>query len=247
MFCPDCKAEYRTGFVKCSDCGVNLVEHLSGDYLGDDGSVVADSGGRRLLWSGLSRRMRTAICAALDSAQIAHVETAKEFGLLPSIVQSASFIWVELRDHAAARSVLDKLLVAAKSTEQSASATPKDETRTSPLGSVQKMFGQLPDVRSSDFEHSPFENSLAMFEADADGEPLPDDVVGDFNPEDATSDVWSGEDDEMAQYVKLALAGIGIGGVLRDDKAKAHVFVLPANESRARELIREVIEGTPPQ
>jgi Putative prokaryotic signal transducing protein len=25
MFCPKCKAEYRKGFYKCADCGVDLV------------------------------------------------------------------------------------------------------------------------------------------------------------------------------------------------------------------------------
>ena len=28
MFCPKCKAEYRVGFLRCSDCHVDLVEHL---------------------------------------------------------------------------------------------------------------------------------------------------------------------------------------------------------------------------
>ena len=26
MFCPNCRAEYRPGFIRCSDCGVELVE-----------------------------------------------------------------------------------------------------------------------------------------------------------------------------------------------------------------------------
>jgi hypothetical protein len=29
MFCPDCRAEYRTGFTQCSQCAVELVEELS--------------------------------------------------------------------------------------------------------------------------------------------------------------------------------------------------------------------------
>ena len=29
MFCPQCKAEYRPGFIKCSDCHVELVETLA--------------------------------------------------------------------------------------------------------------------------------------------------------------------------------------------------------------------------
>jgi hypothetical protein len=28
MFCPVCHAEYREGFLECSDCDVDLVEHL---------------------------------------------------------------------------------------------------------------------------------------------------------------------------------------------------------------------------
>ena len=27
MFCPKCKAEYRVGFLRCSDCHVDLIEH----------------------------------------------------------------------------------------------------------------------------------------------------------------------------------------------------------------------------
>jgi len=28
MFCPNCKAEYRPGFTRCSDCDVDLVDFL---------------------------------------------------------------------------------------------------------------------------------------------------------------------------------------------------------------------------
>jgi hypothetical protein len=28
MFCPECRAEYRRGFTRCSDCGVPLVSTL---------------------------------------------------------------------------------------------------------------------------------------------------------------------------------------------------------------------------
>jgi hypothetical protein len=29
MYCPNCRTEYRPGFDKCSDCGVELVEELA--------------------------------------------------------------------------------------------------------------------------------------------------------------------------------------------------------------------------
>jgi len=31
MFCPQCKAEYRVGFTRCSDCDVDLVDYLPPD------------------------------------------------------------------------------------------------------------------------------------------------------------------------------------------------------------------------
>ena len=35
MFCPKCKAEYRIGFIRCSDCDIELVDHLPVDALLD--------------------------------------------------------------------------------------------------------------------------------------------------------------------------------------------------------------------
>jgi hypothetical protein len=31
MFCPQCKAEYRAGFLRCSDCEVDLVDQLAAE------------------------------------------------------------------------------------------------------------------------------------------------------------------------------------------------------------------------
>jgi len=31
MFCPECRAEYREGFFRCSDCGIPLVDQLQAD------------------------------------------------------------------------------------------------------------------------------------------------------------------------------------------------------------------------
>ena len=28
MYCPNCRTEYRPGFIRCSDCGVELLEEL---------------------------------------------------------------------------------------------------------------------------------------------------------------------------------------------------------------------------
>ena len=32
MFCPNCGAEYRPGFISCSDCGIELMPSLPADW-----------------------------------------------------------------------------------------------------------------------------------------------------------------------------------------------------------------------
>jgi Protein of unknown function (DUF2007). len=37
MFCPKCKSEYREGFYKCADCGIDLVGALPPEQTDDFG------------------------------------------------------------------------------------------------------------------------------------------------------------------------------------------------------------------
>ena len=62
----------------------------------------------------------------------------------------------------------------------------------------------------------------------------------------ATSEVWSGEEVTTAKFLQDSLQANGIGCVIRAESNQQRLLVRPANESRAREIIREVLEGTPP-
>ena len=42
MFCPNCRAEYREGFSRCSDCGVELIDVLLPPEKPDAKSLVND-------------------------------------------------------------------------------------------------------------------------------------------------------------------------------------------------------------
>jgi len=88
-----------------------------------------------------------------------------------------------------------------------------------------------------------FENTLADPQ-DSD-EPTPDDFVEDFDPDDATAEVWTGEDDGAAEDIKNCLNGVGIGCVVQQDGTKSRLLVLPSMERRAREVIREIVDQTP--
>jgi hypothetical protein len=58
MFCPQCKAEYRPGFTRCSDCDVDLVERLP---------LEAPM---KRAWFGEDRESCVYVCARLRAAGI---------------------------------------------------------------------------------------------------------------------------------------------------------------------------------
>ncbi len=241
MFCPICKTEYRPGFTKCADCGVALVDHLPAGGPPADGDVPTDSEGRELLWSGLSPKLYDAIREALDTAGISHNDVEKEVAVLPTFAQNVQLVWIDPRVRDAARSILHRVL-----SDSDPEGTGQGDSNSDHLGWMDpfktrhSLYKAQSDVTGSEKNDEPAEST-------EDAEPPPNDAPEDFHPEDATSQIWSGEDMEMAQFLEDSLRGVGIGCVVSEDGRKGRVLVLPADEKRAREIVREVVEGAPPK
>jgi hypothetical protein len=70
MFCPECKAEYRPGFTRCSDCDVDLVEALS--PADNSANELTDSslGTIKRVWSGKDEERCITLCERLKVAGI---------------------------------------------------------------------------------------------------------------------------------------------------------------------------------
>lgn len=73
------------------------------------------------------------------------------------------------------------------------------------------------------------------------------DLPPEIHPEDASCEIWSGDDEHTAQFLSDCLRGIGIACVVFADDGKARVLVLPETETRAREIVHEVVDGAPPE
>jgi hypothetical protein len=72
-------------------------------------------------------------------------------------------------------------------------------------------------------------------------------IVEEPHPEDATAEVWKGDEEAMGQFLKSCLAANGIGCYVDSEDPKAvAVRVLPEEEARAHEIVRQVVEGIPP-
>jgi len=219
MFCPQCKAEYRFGFTKCSDCGVDLVEHLP-----DDSSATRNQD-LAVAWRGSDPSAFSAALAALKDAGIACAQ----------ISDHDQFVW----GWAIPRPRYEILVRKQNLGEALELVAPFGER--APLAHARDILKGRTPFPEAESERSEQESSESPLRA------APDDIMADINVKDATALVWSGEDGQMPQDIKACLTENRIACVISDDSAKHRVMVLPADEARAKEIVREIVEAAPPQ
>lgn len=60
-------------------------------------------------------------------------------------------------------------------------------------------------------------------------------------------EIWNGSDDRIAQFLTAAMQENEIPIHLENPEEHTRIYVSVANEKRAREIVREIVEGAPPQ
>jgi hypothetical protein len=69
----------------------------------------------------------------------------------------------------------------------------------------------------------------------------------DWDSSEATSEAWAGEDEPMAEYLASALCENGIPSRIPDEPGhRVRLCVRPEDLARARDILREITEGTSP-
>ena len=217
MFCPQCKTEYRPGFTKCADCGVDLVTNLPPSAPVTDQQLPANFDGLDFIWSTVSGALANRIHDALDAEHIFNRVTDRDFRTGTGFSQGF-YIWVKPKDSTSAQTILQRVL--------GKGASPVEI-----------------DVQSSNTAQSGDE----LPESQDSGDPVPDDIADDPDPDDATAEVWSGDDADTADFIANSLRGVGVGCVIDDASGRRRVMVLPSAEKSAREVVREIVEDSPPQ
>jgi hypothetical protein len=220
MFCPLCQSEYREGITRCSDCKVDLVTSIptSPEPISDPEA--------RIIWEGVDHRRFSEIIGILDTEKIPHTTELPQFSILYPSQNAPLQIRVLSTDYDHARTLLygpdenedDYEDEIAKEDEQSSTESPRKD---------KPMLG----IFSFDDEESPESRN---------------DIVGEWFAEDATCEVWTGNVPGMPKILHDCLQEIGIGS--RDEivDGTTHLYVYPADEQNAREVIRQVVEGVPP-
>jgi hypothetical protein len=241
MFCPVCKSEYRDGFTKCSDCDVDLV-----------GQLADDSEAKEPLWAGQDASVRDAICERLDAAKILHEDDSVESQFMPAFRQSIYRIEIRKKDHDAALNAVRDIYLDQPSARPSPGLVlDRNSELLNTARAKRGIWGRMIVDGSEECEPSSAPkiptNAPASGNRDESAEDLPDDQLESFSPNEATSQVWSGPEREMAQNIDVCLREVGIGCVVNESSGNFNVCVERASEIRAKEIIREIIEQTPPE
>ena len=237
MFCPVSQSEYRDGFTKCSDCGADLVGQLA-----DDSEAT--------FWAGQDARVRTAICDKLDAAKIPHEDDSVESQFMPAFRQFIYRIQIHRKDHEAALNAIRDNYFDQPSARPSPGVVLNRNSDLLRSSVAQRdMWGRVigsdPGSSEPDSESEIATDALASSDVDESAEAVPDDHLENFNPDDATSQVWSGAGGSTAQSISLSLREVGIGCVVNEMQGSFNVSVERASEIRAKEIVREIIDHTP--
>lgn len=242
MFCPDCKTEYREGFAKCSDCGAALVENL--------GDSSANVDGMELVWAGNDPRIFHEYRNALQAAAIAFADKPPGPRLLYTSLRPPMEIWTYRRDHEAVKKVREGIVGDSEPEQEDndlgsdpqfgSFAKPDSQKRAEPFW--MRAWTATP-IKTEDLQ----EQGTPELGSVDEPEELPSgDDFENFYSEDATAEVWFGEV-AMAQMFESCLRENGIACVIVPKGNATAMLVLPQREARAKEIIREIIEATPPE
>ena len=109
-----------------------------------------------------------------------------------------------------------------------------------------------PEGRVDPDELTPEEiESLALPESDeleSDDQSSPEaDLSDNWDEDDPVSEIWDGEKEEFANTLAACLREIGISSHKLSESGHWRLVVRPEQEARAKEVVREVVEASPPE
>ena len=229
MFCPQCNAEYRPGFTRCSDCDVELVHDpphfaLAGTSPVEPGDPNDDP--FCSFWKGQDARIHAELCELLDEAGVPHKTVFRSDHLFNLNNAPAYEIGVPF-------SLFEK---AEKVVQETYGTNDVEDV------GAQELSGQ---VIERDAGHPRLPENVELPQEDLPGPPTAGEEAG-WYPEDATEKVWSTDMDEPSEFLVAALHENGIHCRLEQQGTHARLFVLPHDAPRAREILREIAEAGPP-
>jgi len=190
-------------------------------YRGDAQAELGDSGEDPFcsFWKGADARVCAELCTVLDEAGIPHKTIHRQDHLFNIANQSPYELGVPA-------SLYEKAELEVKE------AFGTDEETGA---------GAVPLLPPPHGDSADFEKGLHDAIADA------NEWLGPRYPEDATVEVWSGPEMDAGDMIEMSLKENDVMTRVESDSQRVKLFVLPEDEARAREIVREIVEGAPPE
>jgi hypothetical protein len=218
MFCPLCQAEYREGFTRCADCDVDLVPSLPSS------PAETPEEGLVMVWKGTDAAFFGQLVHSLNGTGIAchsrrrQVHSPEEY-FVGAAIGGEFELRVFEHDAHAARRILEQEL-----DRQADYAETRGEEQ--PGAEAELTAEVLPEP---------------------DGAPNDEDIL-EWEAEGAAEEAWTGEDSAHAKFIRDALRENDVGyRTVIEPTGHERILVRADNAPRAREIIREVFEGVPPE
>jgi hypothetical protein len=208
MFCPQCKAEYRAGFTRCSDCDRDLVERLSESVRCQGGEPSEES-------------LRIAYTTDYQNNCVYICRRFSEAGIPFRVFQQNRQVLRDLEQAFAIGVPADFYNRAKELTREGQMDFTEDDQRIMELPAGDKL---LADQRTENNWDPKRWNSKA-----------------------ATVEIWYESAQKRTWMIELSLRENRIHArtdVLPDGSRR--ILVMPGDEFRAREIVREIKDGAPP-
>src|ERR1700730_4709287 len=259
MYCPQCKGEYRQGCTRCADCDVELVHEppRAAHGLGATGEASSHAEDSEdpfcSFWRGDDPRLHAELCELLTEEGIPHKTVRREDHLFNLNTKSAFQIGIPFSQFEKAEAAI-KDAYGTEEEEQDAARLLTYRKGYAPAvratlawRPLAKGFTRAGDGQSEETEN---DGRAALEEAAAEDNSenrQPDWDPTNCNPEEGTVRGWSSEDSYPGEMIEMALRENQIQARFEKADGKNAIFVLPEDEARASEIVRESVEREQPR
>jgi hypothetical protein len=252
----------------CHDCDVALVESpemLEGSLVNNEPPAMPGDPNEDpfcSFWKGTDLRVCTEVCTVLDEVRIPHKtirrqdhlfnlnnQSPYEVGVPASLYEKAELAIKEAfgGDSVGVEDAVYESEAARLLPEQTNHVT--DAGILSPLMNIAKSKGRefLRELKALEEGGEKNSESGAETEPENEGDQRGALDAAVWYPEDATAEVWEGEPAEAREMIEMSLRENNIRARWEMQDGKPQLFVLPEDEERAKEIVKEILEGQPPE